>query len=159
MSPTLNIGSVELGTALGDQNEVTAGPKIGAPQRVRTPAKHMAPVSVVGSDDLGVDLDDQNISGAVLPTTLQNYAAELRHQKDPKSDTAENVDRSLTSAVVFSPVRIPKSQVETTGARTALTPVRRSPRLNRGQNVNTLDELLEQTGYCYKPNASVDALR
>lgn len=161
VSPTLDIGSVELGTALNEQNDVTAAPKIGAPQRVRTPAKYMTPVSVVGNDDLGREVDDQNIDagGAGLPATLQNYAAELRHQKDSKSDTAENVNRSLTSAVVFSPVRVPKSQVETTGARAALTPVRRSPRLNRGQDVNKLDEMLEQTEYCYRPNASVDALR
>jgi hypothetical protein len=155
----LDIGSVELGTALNEQNDVTAAPKIGAPQRVRTPAKYMTPVSVVGNDDLGTEVDDQNIGGAGLPATLQNYAAELRHQKDSKSDTAENINRSLTSAVVFSPVRVPKSQVETTGARAALTPVRRSPRLNRGQDVNKLDEMLEQTEYCYRPNASVDALR
>jgi hypothetical protein len=58
-------------------------------------------------------------------------------------------------------VRVPKSQVDTTGSRNglALTPVRRSPRLNRDTEKQTLDDMLAQTEYCYQPNGLVNALR
>ena len=146
---------------MGDQNGVKALSNIGTPQRVRMPAQPVAPVLDAGSDEQGTEMDGHRQEVTVLPSTLQNFAAELRHQKGSTRDTGENTNESLTSAVVFSPVRVPKSQIETTGSRTALTPVRRSPRLNRSQDLHkqNLDDMLERTKYCYTPNKSVDALR
>ena len=133
-------------------------PTLGPPLRVRTPVPQTATVLDFRDDEAVVD-DER--ADAALPTTLQNYAAELRHLKVVENDNDNTENQGLTSAVVFSPVRVPKSQVNATGSRNglALTPVRRSPRLNRDTEKQTLDDMLAQTEYCYQPNGLVNALR
>ena len=81
----------------------------------------------------------------------------LKHQERASSQPSAQ----MTATVVFSPVRVPKSAVEETGSRVALTPVRRSPRINRAANLpeRTLDDLLAETEYCYRPNEAVKALQ
>ena len=128
---------------------------LGPAQRVRTPLQTAAVLSFddadAGSGDIAKSQAEVEDDGT-LPTTLQNYVKHLRHNKlQPAAEDDIENQQMMTSTVVFSPVRVKKSQVDTTGARTALTPVRRSPRLshNTESNKQSLDEMLAATEYCY----------
>ena len=143
-------------------SSVRRSPSLGPAQRVRTPV-HTA--AVLSFEDADTDVDDfaetEAEDDGALPTTLQNYVKELRHNKpQPAAEDDTENQQVMTSAVVFSPVRVKPSQVDKTGARTALTPVRRSPRLsyNTDSTKQSLDEMLAATEYCYQPNGSVKAL-
>ena len=140
-------------------------PTLGPPLRVFTPAAQTAAVLDFG-DASQQEPEAEPEAGAEpeealpLPTSLQDFVMEqqkLKHQERASSQPSAQ----MTATVVFSPVRVPKSAVEETGSRVALTPVRRSPRINRAANLpeRTLDDLLAETEYCYRPNEAVKALQ
>lgn len=141
-------------------------PTLGPPLRVLTPAAQTAAVLDFGDGSQPEEPEAEPEAGAEpeealpLPTSLQDFVKEqqkLKHQEHASSQPSAQ----MTATVVFSPVRVPKSAVEETGSRVALTPVRRSPRINRAANLpeRSLDDLLAETEYCYRPNEAVKALQ
>ena len=136
------------------------------PKPVLTPAAQTAAVLDFGDASQPEEPEAEPEAGAEpeealpLPTSLQDFVKEqqkLKHQEHASSQPSAQ----MTATVVFSPVRVPKSAVEETGSRVALTPVRRSPRINRAANLpeRSLDDLLAETEYCYRPNEAVKALQ